>query len=319
MCLRQSTSGNWSRRWLLGRQNHGSSSSPLYSVCSAGVLADALLLIGRTATVFAPKVDGAGALHLAMTAAPTHSFVLYSSMFALLGGAGTALSPIHAALALHLVLIPGTALTASVVNMCLCAGVLFHRASKLCGSKCMPRCVGIVSYRQWAPSEQCAMGRMGRGGNGQGGGKRLAAMDAGGGLGRIWPSDVGCFGCSAPSGSHAVTAVMPIQWNGCFGRAPRPRYSGFNHILCRWAHVHHAALAPARRWRPARLQPAGVTFSVVMALVAHRRRVDAGAPLVDSGIDSLGAVELRNQLRTASGQAAVTLGRSSRQGSLPRC
>ena len=59
---------------------------------AAGVLADALLprRRGIAARVFAPKAHGAWALHAACAALPLHACALFSSVAALLGGAGQA-------------------------------------------------------------------------------------------------------------------------------------------------------------------------------------------------------------------------------------
>ena len=70
---------------------HASSLSGVWH--AAGVLADALLpnqdAVGF-ARVFAPKADGAWSLHTAGAMLPKHTFALFSSVAALLGGAGQA-------------------------------------------------------------------------------------------------------------------------------------------------------------------------------------------------------------------------------------
>ena len=87
--------------------------------------------------------------------------------------------------------------------------------------------------------------------------------------------------------------MMPISWGRMLGGGAVPPFlSAFG--------VHRPAGAAVRR-AAAAAPSATVSLETVLALVARTAggAVDADAPLMEAGLDSLGAVELRNQLQQA--------------------
>ena len=94
----------------------------------------------------------------------------------------------------------------------------------------------------------------------------------------------------AVAGGPAVVSVMPISWERVLGGvAVAPRFLTAFAPRQPTAGTAAAAAAPA------------VSLESVLALAARTSGgvVDADAPLMEAGLDSLGAVELRNQLQQA--------------------
>ena len=95
----------------------------------------------------------------------------------------------------------------------------------------------------------------------------------------------------AVAGGPAVVSVMPISWERVLGGvAAVPRFlTAFTPRQATMGTVAAAAAAP------------DVSLETVLALAARTSGgvVDADAPLMEAGLDSLGAVELRNQLQQA--------------------
>jgi len=99
-------------------------------------------------------------------------------------------------------------------------------------------------------------------------------------------------------GGPAVLGVVPIAWRRFLGGAPVPSFlSAFTAIK---AHAVRAMIP----------EPSiGVSLEAVLELVRRTAggAVGADAPLMEAGVDSLGAVELRNQLQTAAGADGAAL------------
>ena len=95
----------------------------------------------------------------------------------------------------------------------------------------------------------------------------------------------------AVAGGPAVVSVMPISWERVLGGvAAVPRFlTAFTPRQATMGTAAAAAAAPV------------VSLETVLALAARTSGgvVDADAPLMEAGLDSLGAVELRNQLQQA--------------------
>ena len=127
---------------------------------------------------------------------------------------------------------------------------------------------------------------------------RMGAM----GLGLIDPwQGLAALEAATPSNRPAVVAFWLVRWEVMLGSgksapallqglAPRNTPSPARAVA-----VAHAA--PAR-------QHATVELQTVLDLVRRTagNHVDADAPLMEAGIDSLGAVELRNQLQQTAGE-----------------
>ena len=122
---------------------------------------------------------------------------------------------------------------------------------------------------------------------------RVAAMEAASGLGRLTTEQgTGALLNVVGSRSHPVIAVVPIAWS---------RYSPTNELRALTAQLvpgrtrgTGAQPVPSNANGPA---PDVPTVVQVAKEVAGVNTIDADAPIMESGIDSLGAIELRNRLQ----------------------
>ena len=233
---------------------------------AAGVLADSVLPgqdSSRLARVHAPKVGGASMVHCAATPEALRACVLFSSVAALLGGAGQA--------------------NYSAANMYLDALAPCRRARALVGVS--------MQWGAWAEVGMAVRGAAAA---------RTAVMEAASGFGRISLAQ----GCSALhqamlDRAQPCISMLPAQWHRVLdGVAAPPFLNGMAPTVEQCT----APMAPQR-------QSKAVVISLESVLEIVRRTagavVDTDAPLMEAGIDSLGAVELRNQLQRTVGDGVA--------------
>ena len=238
---------------------------------AAGVLADRMLPNQNApglASVCAPKAHGAWALHTTSIMAARRPFALFSSVAALLGGAGQA--------------------NYSAAN------------ASLDALACHRRAYGVASTSmQWGAWAEIGMAARGAAS------ERTAAMEAASGFGRIGLAEgLAALGTAVLPGSQSVLGMIPIAWSRFLGgRAAAPAF------LSAFAQSSSSSslLAKDVGSEVGMRSASGISLEAVLEMVKRTAGgvVDADAPLMEGGVDSLGAVELRNQLQSAAGQGAT--------------
>jgi len=131
----------------------------------------------------------------------------------------------------------------------------------------------------------------------------MAAIEAASGFGRIELAQ----GLSALSTAvrhvvPSVLAVLEVRWSRLFaGALTAPAF------LSSWAPMSAQTTALGQRPHGGSTIGSGITLDAVLDMVRRTAggSVDADMPLMDAGVDSLGAVELRNQLQSAVGPVTV--------------
>ena len=240
---------------------------------AAHQLADATLVnqqLLHFRSAYGPKVHGSAVLHATASDVPLHAYNLYSSVAGLMGSAGQA---------------PHSAANAWLDVM---AG--WRRRRGVCGQSVNWGAVAEIGYaaRHGADrrAEILGSGTISRA-------VAIASLD------------------NTLAAACRSFAVMPIDWSRLLGAGreacgvltPYAHLGG--HGIMRGAHVVAAesretlTAAEARPATTHALDPDTVLELVRRTAGGH---VDEDAPLMDAGVDSLGAVELRNQLQSAVGE-----------------
>jgi hypothetical protein len=233
---------------------------------AAGVVVDAVLqrqTVPALARVCAPKLRGAVALHFA-GCGPLRSYALFSSVAALLGGAGQA--------------------NYSAANAGLDALASRRRAHGM-PSVC-------VQWGAWAEAGMATRGAAGA---------RAAAMAATAGVGLVQLAAglAALHAAVAHSDTPPVLGMVPMDWTRVLSGDMRPTpafLSAFVPSRMTPTETHRSSTRPTAA---SSVHASAVSVASVLELV-HRvagGAVDADAPLMEAGVDSLGAVELRNMLQ----------------------
>ena len=124
---------------------------------------------------------------------------------------------------------------------------------------------------------------------------RMAAMEAATGFGRIsLANGLSALGTSVQPGSPSVLACVPLVWSRFLKTDDAPAF--LNAFVPRVRDVGDGPIPSTSA--SCRL----VSLETVLEMVKRTAggAVDADAALMEAGVDSLGAVELRNQLQSAS-------------------
>ena len=250
---------------------------------AAGELADGLLsklTSDAFVRVYGPKVHGAHLLHDGLFAAPVDALLFFSSVAALLGGAGQA--------------------NYSAANACLDA-IATHRRGHGLVSNC-------IQWSVWSDLGMASRGVASR---------RATALQASSGL-----KQIGCaqglraLASALLPGCPAVVSVMPVDWAQLLGPLGAVPALLTEFAPMRWPIVPSRSEGDARESsttttstscvksrQVSTRSPSRLSLDEVLEMARRvaGHVVDPDAPLLESAMDSLGAVELRNQLQAAVG------------------
>ena len=237
---------------------------------ASGLLADGLLsnqTAEALAHVYAPKAHGAWMLQRACSAAMLRACALFSSVAALLGGAGQA--------------------NYAAANSCLDALASHRRTRSQCG-------VGV----QWGAWAEVGMASRGLAS------ARVAAMEAASGIRRITLAlGLGALHAAVRPRAASLVGVFPVQWQKMVGGNVVPAFLAV--VVPRTS--QRVAQGNSRAETALRAAGCEISLQTVLKIVRHTAGggVDADAPLMEAGVDSLGAVELRNQLQGLAGDGVA--------------
>ena len=235
---------------------------------AAGVLADGILSkqsTGMLSLVYSAKADAASSLHSALNN-PVCAFVMFSSVATLFGGAGQA--------------------NYSAANASLDA-LAAHRVAN--GRK--------GASLQWGPWAEVGMAARGTAS------ERMAVLSAEMGIGRIGLAKglaalSSATRCCAPS----VMAIMSMTWSLFLNNAAPAFLSRF---APRIKQVTNASSDTGGGTSTGAANALSLDTVLEMVKRIAGNCLDADAPLMENGVDSLGTVELRNQLLSATGQSSL--------------
>ena len=235
---------------------------------AAGVLTDGLLpkqAVPDLVHVFAPKAYGAWGLHASSAAMSMVAFALFSSVSGLLGNAAQA--------------------NYAAANACLDALATCRHAQAI-----------SATSTQWGPWAQVGMAARGVAS------ERMAAMEEAKGFARIslaWGLAVLNIALNA---SSPVLGVMPVMWSRFLGMETPALLSAFASKASKQADQVGLPLAAMHEVSlDAVLEMVGRTSPAVSPDSKAGGAMNADFPLMEAGVDSLSAVELRNQLQSAAG------------------
>ena len=125
--------------------------------------------------------------------------------------------------------------------------------------------------------------------------ERMAAMEATSGFSRIGLAQgLGALSTAVQHWSSSVLGMVPVTWSRFLGAGEVPAFLSAFASKAKPAGTLGLGSASAA---------CGVSLEAVLDMVKRTAGgyVDADAPLMEAGVDSLGAVELRNQLQGAAG------------------
>ena len=252
--------------------------SPLAGVWhAAGMLADSLLPRQNAlalAWVCAPKACGAVMLHSAVGSFDVRKLAFFSSVAVLIGGPGQA--------------------NYAAANACLDALAVCRRTHGSLATS--------VQWGAWAEVGMAARGAAA---------ERMAAMEATSGFGRIGLAQgLKALGMAVGPTAPSVLGMMPVVWSRMLGgRLVVPPFlatfapNATNHC---GGSVKEKCIGNGGNAKASSLSR-GLSLESVLEMVNRTAggAVDADQPLMEAGVDSLGAVELRNQLKLAAGDASL--------------